>query len=151
MKSVIALLMLCAGCGGRAPGGFAGTYAATLSAVAHFTSPPIPDRPYSDSGTITIVTNGASDMMASFLSDAGQSYCVVDFTRNGNSAMAVGGQTWSGSLTNGAQQTNSNLTSTATINGDALTITFRTDISGVNAQGVSYAGWGSGTWSGTRR
>jgi hypothetical protein len=77
----------------------------------------------------------------------------ITFAVQGTSATATalgtGGTCWSGTLTNGNQQTTCATSATAMLVGDQLSQRQTGTIAGVTAEGVAYTGTYEGIWTGT--
>ena len=133
---------------------FEGKFQATFSATAVIDTPAgVPDQAYSDTGVIT-VAGDANDVTMSWEVGTNAPSGSILFAVSGNSATAtgigVGGECWSGHLTNGNEQTTCATLASAKVSGDTLTQEQSGTISGTTPDGVAYTGTYKGTWVGTR-
>ena len=140
--------------GAPAVSAFDGKFQATWSATATIDTPAgVPDQAYSDTGIIT-VAGDAKDVMMSWQVGTNAPSGSILFAVSGDSATAtgigVGGECWSGHLTNGNDQTTCATAASAKVSGDTLTQEQSGTISGTTPDHVAYTGTYQGTWVGTR-
>jgi hypothetical protein len=133
---------------------FAGQYQATWSSTATITSPAgIPPQSYTDSALITVTATSDMDITMAWQVGANAPNGTITFAVQGTSATATalgtGGTCWSGTLTNGNQQTTCATSATAMLVGDQLSQRQTGTIAGVTAEGVAYTGTYEGIWTGT--
>jgi hypothetical protein len=127
---------------------------ATWSATAIIDTPAgVPDQTYGDTGIIT-VEGDANDVTMSWQVGTNAPSGSILFAVSGNLATAtgigVGGECWTGRLTNGNEQTTCAIAANAKVAGDTLTQDQSGTISGTTPDHVAYTGTYKGTWVGTR-
>lgn len=140
--------------GAAAVSSFEGKFQATWSATAIIDTPAgVPNQTYGDTGIIT-VAGDANDVTMSWQVGSNAPSGSILFAVSGDSATAtgigVGGECWSGHLTNGNEQTTCATAASAKVSGDTLTQGQSGTISGTTPDGVAYTGTYQGTWVGTR-
>jgi len=134
---------------------FAGQYPATWSSTATITSPEgIPPQSYTDTAVITVTALDDSDIAMAWQVGANAPSGTIDFAVQGTSASAsalgTGGTCWTGTLTNGSQQTTCATSASAELVGDQLSQRQTGTVTGVTPEGVAYTGTYQGIWTGTR-
>ncbi len=134
---------------------FVGEYEATWSASATITSAAGAfAQSYADTALITVSAEDDREILMAWTVGNNLPSGTIRFAVTGNVATATGigtgGSCWTGSLTNGNQQTTCATFATAQLDGDRLVQHQTGQIRGITPGGLDYAGTYEGTWTGTR-
>jgi hypothetical protein len=133
---------------------FAGQYQSTWSSTATITSPSgVPPQSYTDAALITVTATDDTQITMAWQVGANAPSGSITFAVQGTSATATalgtGGTCWSGTLTNGSQQTTCATSATAVLVGNQLSQRQTGTVAGVTPEGVAYTGTYEGIWTGT--